>query len=70
MFDVDEKNISQFKETRLSSPQAKNIRYKFIIDQSEEEKNEYVKMIVEQLETLEIIYFNKNNNYNNIFIFI
>ena len=52
MFDVDEKNISQFKETRLSSPQAKNIRYKFIIDQSEEEKNEYVKMIVEQLETL------------------
>ena len=52
MFDVDEKNISQFKETRLSSPQAKNIRYKFIIDQSEEEKNEYVKMIVEQLKIL------------------
>jgi hypothetical protein len=52
IFNVDEKNISQFKETRLSSPQAKNIRYKFIIDQSEEEKSEYVKMEEEQLETL------------------
>ena len=49
---VDEKNISQLKEIRLSSPQIKNIRYKFIINQSNKGICEFVKVILDEIKSI------------------
>ncbi len=49
---VDEKNISQLNEIRLSSPQIKNVRYKFIINQSNKGICEFEKVILDEIKSI------------------
>ena len=49
---IDEKNISQLNEIRLSSPQIKNVRYKFIINQSNKGICEFEKVILDEIKSI------------------
>ena len=47
---INDKKIFQYKELRLPTPQEKNMRFRFIIDQSYQEKTDILKVKVEQLD--------------------
>ena len=47
---INDKKIFQYKELRLPTPQEKNMRFRFIIDQSYQEKTDLLKVKVEQLD--------------------